>query len=152
MRIRTRRALLLLLVAGAAACRGVSSARSGVRAPGEMTERQPIAFPRQTPDREATYEALVEGRLVLEDGCLRVDTPGEESYLVLWPPRAELQEGARRVVDRETGATAEVGEPIRLSGGEVTLRPLVLERLESPPPVRCRGPYWLAGQILASAP
>lgn len=151
MRTPTRRLLLLVALAGMAACRNASSAHSSGEAHGEMTGQQ-TALPRQRPGREATYEALVEGRLVQEDGCLRVETPSGASYLVLWPPRAELREEPRRVVDPETGATAEVGEPIRLSGGEVTLRPFVLERLESPPPVRCRGPYWLAGQILTSAP
>lgn len=151
MRIPTRRAVLLLVLAATAACRNASSAHSGGEAPDTMAEQQSIAFPRQSPGREATYEALVEGRLVLEDGCLRVDTPGE-SYLVLWPPRAELHRNPTRVTDPETGATAEVGEPVRLSGGEVSLRPFILERLETPPPERCPGPYWLAGHLLSAAP
>lgn len=152
MRMPTRRAVLLLVLAGTAACRNASSAHSGDEAPDTMAAQQSIAFPRQSPGREATYEALVEGRLVLEDGCLRVDTPGGESYLVLWPPRAELHRDPTRVTDPGTGASAEVGEPVRLSGGEVSLRPLVLERLENPPPERCGGPYWLAGNLLSPAP
>lgn len=152
MRIPGRRLYLFLVLAGMAACRNASSANSSDGAPEDMKERQSIAFPRQSPGREVTYEALVEGRLVLEDGCLRVDTPQGESYLVLWPPRAELREAARRVIDHETGATAEVGEPVRLSGGEVSLRPFIRERLENPPPDRCRGPYWLAGHVLSSTP
>lgn len=152
MWISTRRAVLLLLLVGTAACRNGSSARSGDQAPGTMREHPSIAFPRQSPGRQEVLEALVEGRLVLEDGCLRVRTPQGESYLVLWPPRAELGEEGARVVDRETGVEVEVGGPFRMSGGEVSSRPSVLGRLEGPPPERCQGPYWLAGNLLPLTP
>lgn len=148
MRIPTSRVALLLVTVGAAACQNASSARTGGKAADDMGDPPPVTFPRQSSSREAVYEALVEGRLVRKGDCLRVDTPQGESYLVLWPPQAELQGGVSRVVDHETGARAEIGEPIRLSGGEVSLKPRLLERLENPPPDRCAGPYWLAGNIL----
>lgn len=148
MRAPIRRGCLLLLLAGMSACRNTSSARPGDDAPDRMRDHPSIAFPRQSPGREAVYEALLQGRLVLEGGCLRVETPEGASYLVLWPPRAELRDGPARVADRETGAEVRMGEPIRLSGGEVPLVPSVLRRLENPLPEGCPGPYWLAGHLL----
>lgn len=152
MRIPTPGSVLLLVLVATVGCQNASSTRAGEEVPDDMRTHRPVAFPRQSPNREAVYEALIEGRLVVDDGCLRVDTPQGERFLVLWPPRAELQGEAARVVDHETGAGADIGGRIRLSGGEVSLKPHILDRLENPPPEWCPGPYWLSGNILVPAP
>ena len=89
--------------------------------------------------------ALFFGELVEVDGCLRA-RDAYDDYLVIWPHDHSLnvEEGAIQVLD-ETGEVAvEVGDLVRLSGGEA----MSLdgdERLRGIAPADCPGRYWIVG-------
>jgi hypothetical protein len=146
MRWAAGRLLLLVGAVAFAACRD-QPAQHPQPEPEPMSEFTGVAFPRQRPGEEAAYEALIEGRLSLERGCLRLVSPEGESYLVLWPSGAELLEGPRVSVPG-TGLDVGPGDVVRMSGGEVEMHERTLRRLESAPPGGCGGPYWLAGRLL----
>jgi hypothetical protein len=110
-----------------------------------------IAFPRQEPvegPREVMEAELV-GVLVLQDGCLRVDSlyEGEESYLPIWPPEftLDLDNDTLVILDGDGILVGRVGEEIFMGGGT--------GRLESMPecvrqhlPINCNGPFWTVGE------
>jgi hypothetical protein len=108
-----------------------------------------VAFPRQGPIEgpRVVMQALLIGRLVLVDGCLRVESlHGDESLLAIWPPEFGLAaEGEKiQVLDGEGQVVARVGEEVYMSGGGGSasgLADCVQEQL----PDSCRGPYWIVG-------
>jgi hypothetical protein len=61
------------------------------------------------------------GTIVLRDGCLRFDRPGDDDPFVLFTAEVELgvdEKGRLAFINRETGkARVLVGEPLALSGG-----------------------------------
>jgi len=115
-----------------------------------------VHFP-QLKARSSTYmTALLEGRLVVKNGCLRV-TPGEneKGTLIIWQTDYFLngRNGASpaspfqiEILDREGEVVAQVGKRIRMGGGEVSLN-FVEELLREPMPEACEGPYWLMGGL-----
>jgi hypothetical protein len=111
----------------------------------------PFAFPQQqpTPRNQAMMAALLQGTLILRDGCLRVIVAGND-HLILWPAEAVvLADGATfRIVAGDGRTIARVGEPIMLGGGELpSRRDLATQeraRLRATPPADCPGPFWLA--------
>ncbi|HEX2095338.1 MAG TPA: hypothetical protein VHG28_23280 [Longimicrobiaceae bacterium] len=115
-----------------------------------------MAFPQLAPAAEREYpSALLEGTLLLDGGCLRVRaSEGGTSYLVVWPPQAELNasSGTVRVLDSHSRVAAQAGGPIRLGGGEVDSSVPVLRALRTPLPTGCPGPLWLASSIVATPP
>ena len=128
------------------------TARTGTTVSGEPPPPESgIFFPRQEPPvgpRESML-ALFFGELVEVDGCLRArDT--HDDYLVIWPHDHSLnvEEGAIQILD-ETGEVAvEVGDRVRLSGGEA----MSLdgdERLQDVAPAHCPGRYWIVGTEVA---
>jgi hypothetical protein len=108
-----------------------------------------VAFPRQGPIEgpRAVMQALMIGRLVLVDGCLRVESfHGDESLLAIWPPEFGLAaEGDEiHVLDGAGQVVARVGEEVYMGGGGGSasgLADCVREQL----PAACRGPYWIVG-------
>ena len=116
-----------------------------------------VAFPQSPPDREEWMEALAEGTLALNGPCLRLVTDGAEGdlsdgFLVVWPAHARLDTtgGAVRVTDRETGASAAVGDRLSLGGG---FGPETAPAgLATPVPAGCPGPYFVASGIVAAEP
>jgi hypothetical protein len=100
------------------------------------------------PPPAETQEALLEGTLVSQAGCLWVAPATGTRYAVIWPAHVELEPGVApaRVTDRQSGASAQVGGPIRLSGGEVPAGGALASAL----PRACSGPLWLAGGIVAA--
>jgi hypothetical protein len=104
-----------------------------------------IVFPRQHPPEGPREEmaALLIGRLIEDDGCLRVSAYGQ-SHLVIWPydhTVTAAEDGTRQVRDGTGAVVAEVGEGVRMGGGEIPsaegLTPVEISD-------RCGGPYWLA--------
>ena len=116
-----------------------------------MVSPLPFAFPQQqpTPCNQAMMAALLQGTLILRDGCLRVIGTGSD-YLILWPAEAVvLADGATFRLGAGDGRTvARVGEPIVLGGGELASRRDLgtqeRARLRATPPAGCPGPFWLA--------
>lgn len=105
----------------------------------------------------ADLAALIEGTLVVEDGCLRVARPDRASVLIVWPAEATLRTdgGMVRVADGRGRAVAQVGQPVRLGGGELSreaISALPGRPLRAPLPPNCPAPYWLAARLAAPGP
>ena len=117
-----------------------------------------IYFPIHTIGMQDSFPtALAEGTLVMEDGCLFIRWPAGEENLVFWPAWVEIEGRPLRLIDRQSGATADVDGPIILGGGQFGLQTApdhVRQLLGGAfPPERCaRDHYWLASGILPEAP
>ncbi len=109
----------------------------------------PILKP--TPQVVATrYTAMMIGKLVLVDDCLRVNSIySNESELLIWPPDFDVRmnNDAIEIVDRTVAKRAvwRIGEVVTLGGGEVYRindgeRPLFS--------ANCLGPYWIVGDVV----
>jgi len=85
-------------------------------------------------------EALLGGRLLIEDGCFRLRGGSGETRLLVWAPDAVLLADRRRVRSA-TGAVARAGDTIEFSGGEVSVEGISNQRLAGTLPSECRGPY-----------
>ena len=108
-----------------------------------------VAFPRQGPVEgpRVVMQALLIGRLVLVDGCLRIESlHGGESMLPIWPPEFGLAtEGEQiQVLDGEGRVVARVGEEVYMGGGGGSAEGLAECVREQLPPA-CTGPYWIVG-------
>ena len=91
-------------------------------------------------------EALLEGELMLENGCLRAKKMNGTDYLLIWPPGFKLRvDGGEVRISDNTGISLAVGEEVRIGGGEVPL-PFVQILVEQPLPRDCTGPYWIVGE------
>jgi hypothetical protein len=103
--------------------------------------------------RSATFmEALLQGKLVVWKGCLRIiGGCGERGHLVIWQPDYFLnnREGVVEILDRNGEVVAHVGEEIRMGGGEVVLTEALRRQLREPLPDGCQGPYWLMGELVS---
>lgn len=107
------------------------------------------------------WTALLIGKLVKVDGCLRViaDTPSGPgtSYLLIWPPEQHIvtiEKDTVRIVDLWGGGKKEVvwhiGQTVRLGGGEIlTPSEQWSERMrrDLDVPANCPGPYWVVGDV-----
>lgn len=105
-----------------------------------------VAFPRQDPPEGllAEMEALLYGRLVLEEGCLRILADDGSGYLVIWPYdyTVALENGDRVAVIDGSGTTvARVGDLVRMGGGTSPsiASPTVRDAMGD-----CEGPLWIA--------
>ncbi len=124
----------------------------GVLETGTAAGDRTIYLPKQAP--AADYmEALMEGTLVEEGGCLRVTSPGDEQgFLVLWPHDSQLQiEGESIEVLNGAGQPiARVGMLMRLGGGG-TESSRAIERINEQIPglsdSPCSGPYWISAPL-----
>jgi hypothetical protein len=109
-----------------------------------------VAFPRQGPIEgpRAVMQAELIGRLVLVDGCLRIDSiHGAESLLPIWPPEFGLaaQGDEVQVLDGDGQVVARVGEEVYMGGGESST-PGLAECVREQLPATCTGPYWIVGE------
>jgi len=111
-----------------------------------------VLFLTQAPlnDPMVVMEALYEGTVIVEDGCIRL---GEEPdrHTVIWPSGFRyLARGDGIVLDRDGHRIGSLGSNLSLGGGEVptlwesgpvddSMRQEALER--------CPGRYWLVGEI-----
>ena len=105
-----------------------------------------IHFPQVRKDGDIP-DAQIEGKLVLEDGCLRVTRPSGYGHLLIWPQRVRLSvDGGDILIIGDEGVLFSVGDDIRIGGGEVPLYH-VQTLVEQSIPEECLGPYWLVGDI-----
>ena len=128
-------------------------ALAGCQTDSAPTDEAAVALPRLSPRVVDTMDALVDGTLALDGRCLHLnaDVPEgapAERYLVVWPHHVALDTtgGVVRVVDRETGASATLGDRLSLGGGEI--QGSAPDGLASPVPPECPGPYWVASGIV----
>ena len=92
-------------------------------------------------------EALFEGELVLENGCLRGKRMDGTDPLFIWPHRFKLSVDGQDIrISDDSGASLSVGEQIRIGGGFAPLA-RVQAMLAEPLPNDCTGPYWVVGEI-----
>lgn len=111
-----------------------------------------VVFPQQAKaDREQEgMEALLVGQLVLTAGCLRVNAPDPGiSYLVIWPADYTLStaSGTGQILDERGQVIAQIGDMLRVTGGEVSANARLSAQLREPLPDGCAGPYWLASAV-----
>ncbi|MBN1658225.1 MAG: PD40 domain-containing protein [Anaerolineae bacterium] len=110
----------------------------------DATSLPVIFFFHQKEAPNAYMQALMEGELVLVDGCLRIG--GADGHVPIWPWDFALAAGAgdAQVVDGDGRIAAQIGDRLRLSGGEAPAAPLV-EDAARPLLANCPGPYWIVG-------
>ena len=162
--------LLVVLVAG---CRG-GQGNVGGEGPGEDTNVSGESFGQnhiggdEGPGEEANVVIMFPqhgaplgtdnggryyaGRLVLNEGCLRVEVPPDVngpgvSRLLIWPTGFALsvEDRAVRVIDGNGRITAHVGDHIRLSRATVSYQVAQDQGLIQGLPEDCAGPHFLVG-------
>lgn len=105
-----------------------------------------INFLREKRTDGSSMMALWRGKLVLTNGCLRVQDV-RTSYAVIWPFAFDfsVHDGNINILNGDDQVVAEVGDQIRVSGGELpSMSPKRIEQLATGGS-QCSGPYWLAG-------
>ena len=112
-------------------------------------------FPQLREAPNSYMDALLEGELVSENGCLRVRNIEHGSdHLVIWPYDSEMTadgQGVRVRISDGSEAILSVGEEVRIGGGESYLS-FLQRRVAQPIPSECLGgSYWVAGEILNSS-
>ncbi|HEY4663157.1 MAG TPA: hypothetical protein VIH07_05740 [Candidatus Humimicrobiaceae bacterium] len=101
----------------------------------------------------ARMEAILEGKLELDNGCLRIKY-FDDNYLLIWPYGFSLRtEGEEiQVIDENGQVFARVGDNIRVGGGEITgenaKESIEKYYIETPLPEDCQGPYWVVGEVV----
>jgi hypothetical protein len=101
----------------------VSACSSG---PINSLETDGVFFPRQNPP-DATMEALLSGRLQLQDRCLVIPlSQGQERVVPIWPHEFSLsqQEGDFLVLDAEGAVRVREGQLVDMSGGFIQIEGL----------------------------
>lgn len=99
-------------------------------------------------------DALFEGILTLENGCLRLQDGADEGYAAIWPFGFSFRAEGDEVdtLDGEGESVARVGERILVGGGElpgVTAEELAPHVEQS---VRCAGTYWSVASVEERVP
>ena len=87
--------------------------------------------------------ALLEGRLELEEGCLRVVPEGDpRGFVVVWPPGFEVQRQSEVIAVANGGGSviAKVGDDVALGGGQPP-------NSVFPEGSRCPGEVWHAMEV-----
>jgi len=127
----------------------IAAACSSKSAPNQY-EYDGIFFPRQQAN-VAVMDAILTGKLVKVENCLRInDANGETSYLIVWPSDYSLKiaNGVIMVQDGAGQTRVRVGEKVFVSGGETKSVEGIAaldEQLKRELSTRCPGPYWLVG-------
>ena len=125
----------------------------GDEVPFAVTPVPGVHFPQLRMRSVGFMEALLVGKLIVKDGCLRVSaSEGDRGHLIIWQPDYFLNsnEGVIEILDRNGEVVARVGEEIRMGGGEVALTENLQRQLREPLPAQCEGPYWLMGHLVSS--
>jgi len=101
-------------------------------------------FPVQQEVQTEVMQVLLQGELVLDNGCLRV-----HDELILWPYGYSLKTEGKEiwVINDKGKPVARVGDLVRLGGGQVPAF-FAEEKLGHPLPEGCDGPYFLAGEVV----
>lgn len=123
----------------------------GENPPFPVTPDPSISLPQLRTRSGSFMTALMQGELIVQNGCLRVRPEGSaQSHLIIWQPDYFLHKNgnAREILDRSGRVVARVGEPIWIGGGEIPVTSELQQQLRSPIPQTCEGPYWLMGDIV----
>ena len=113
----------------------------------EPTPESGVFFPQQEPPvgPRVSMVALFFGELVEVDGCLRA-RDAHDDYLVIWPHDHSLnvEDDRIQILDEAGEAVVEVGDQVRLSGGEA-MSVSGDEKLRDVVPAHCPGRFWIVG-------
>lgn len=125
---------------------GPNRGRAGNQVPGE------IYFLRQRETDGPQMQALMEGKLALTKGCLRIESGyGEQSHVAIWPFEFGFREsgGSVHILNGEGQVVAQIGDRIRGGGGEIPR--LSEEELEENfiGTFQCSGRYWVVNSDVA---
>lgn len=109
-------------------------------------------FPQKINTPNTYMEMLVEGKLVLDNGCLRINEVGVNglSIMLIWDSRfsTRTEQGVVQIVDSNTGEVlATVGDFVEAGGGSAGTNPDIMG-LKKPIPDECPGPYFLVGETI----
>ncbi len=134
--------LLLLTACGEGVSSGMSNPALPVPAESATAAASAIYFPQQPAAREgeASMEALLIGKLLLEDGCLYIrGTEVGDRNLPVWPASFTLHTGDStvEVLDKTGAVVARVGAEVAMGGGEAAIPVAESER--------CPGQRWIVG-------
>jgi hypothetical protein len=107
-------------------------------------------FPQYINTPIAYLDISIKGKLVLDNGCLRVSgVKGRDSgdnFLLIWDTRfsTRREEGILQVIDSRTNAVlASAGDFVEVSyGGDINAKTW------KPIPYECPGPYYLVGETI----
>ena len=113
----------------------------------DFTAVSDVHFPQLKTNPAESMQALLEGTLLLEDGCMRVGTEAQ-SYLVIWRPELRLMRDAQDelvILDQNDTVVGRIDQPISLGGGEIS--EIDQAQLQDPLPA-CRGPWWIASSAV----
>lgn len=104
-------------------------------------------FPTLREPQKESMQALLVGELSLEGKCLKV---GEN--LIVWPYgfSVDAQGDKIKVLDEEGKLVAEVGDSVKLGGGQVEVGDTTSAKLSDFVSDDCDGPLWITGQVLPS--
>lgn len=134
---------LQVFLATLGGCEGIDP--SGI-VPGEQAQDQ-VHFLRVRDVDGPQMEAQLEGKLVLSEGCLRIQVENEEAYTTIWQNDFSYrkQGDSVAVLNGEGQIVARVGDRILVSGGEGG-SPSQEKFAESyVGPYQCVEPYWIVG-------
>lgn len=138
--LMVRGLILITLACAVIACNG---------RPENATEVVREASESHTTPVPTRLTALLFGKLIAVDGCLRVNaSPGDTSYLLAWPPDFEVsvEENTVHILKGDgQEVVLHIGEMVRLSGGEVYAIGALSEPVRQGLPANCPGPYWVVG-------
>jgi hypothetical protein len=118
-----------------------------------MTPDNRVVYLPVQPPSEDSMMALMEGKLVEVDGCLRIeDGHYVDGWLVIWPFGSDIgvTDDGVEVIDEEGEPVARVGEQLGAGGGAIeNTRGMesIDEMIPGMPIEGCRGPYWVAAPL-----
>ncbi|MGC9335174.1 MAG: hypothetical protein ACP5JJ_13560 [Anaerolineae bacterium] len=140
-------ALTHTLLAACASTTATADLPTPTHTPG-ATSLPAVFFFRQKEEPNVYMQALMEGDLVLVDDCLRVG--GAEGHVPIWPWdfALETDDSDVRVVGTDGRVVAQIGDRLRISGGEAPAMPVV-EDAARPLLDNCPAPYWIVGNSIA---
>ncbi|MGQ0669974.1 MAG: hypothetical protein ACT4PO_09935 [Actinomycetota bacterium] len=103
-----------------------------------------VFFPTYPPSGDSAL-GILQGVLIARDGCLFVETPYDQQFLLLWPEgyAAISEDGRIRVLDQSGDSIGAVGDDLTLVGGERGLRSAADTVGEEIPQECQRGFYWV---------
>ena len=107
-------------------------------------------FPAQRDPGAVQMEARAEGRLILDEGYLRLKPTFGESYMIIWPYgyTVRLEDKTIQVLNADGQPVARVGDWIVLGGGETYLTEFIEDIIGQSLPPDCTGPYWITGTVI----
>lgn len=107
-------------------------------------------FPAQSDPGFFQMQARAEGRLILDEGYLRLKPTFGESYMIIWPygHTVRLEDKTIQVLDTDGQVVARVGDRMEIGGGVVDSTEVIEDYIGQPLPPDCTGPYWISGEII----